>query len=1235
MTIFRKPLLFLFLFQLLITSTSAQGNTDYYQGIGRIAVSSDGNMHDNDDMLATMMTLMILAKGGLHDQTVLYTYADHVWGSESNDLERMKASINGSNDYWNFWNTKFMAAVEDPDAAYEAMRDEILKSTEEDPLFILAAGPMQVIGEGLNLAYSQNSSSLNHVTVISHSTWNERHADNPASGESHSGWTWSEMKSSFGSKVNLVEIDDQNGQEPNPYGDQNDFSASWSYWDWMRTHPDPSVQWVYTRGKSILGRGDYSDAGMAYYLIHNDEYGNYDKLRDWVGTDFIPVGTDDPSAVKGVSLSHSYFHLQSIGDEIQLAATVIPATADDQSVTWESGNSEIVTVSATGLVTGIKAGSTTITVRTNDRGFIAKTIIDVGTVEGSDFCVGEDFIAFEAEATNSDLGKWVVRTPDFSQYVEGNSGVPPTNNSYLEYTGGTENGNSPGQDILVYKFTPISDGTYRLTGRMAQNLQGAAWDKSNDVYVKMAGDFQPGTGAPSLSQLQSWNKVYGRGHDGGSPLRADWGAFVKGDIGHTKYSMKYVLKAGEEYTFSVSGRAQRTCVDYYLFVKEQEGVTIAERKDLATHTPQRMRPGCAAGTGCYVIKAHDFDEINIDGYDPATKGVIPNSPTDGINKGEPVIGCSGGNGLSRPIAAEETYTGISTDVTFIVKAVTEPDGECTYEVFVNGTKVGEKQTSRIFGTSTAPYTYEDLVINEAPVSITAGDVIRVTSNQVSNELVPEGTGFATARGRWASLEICGEGIVARTESLNIIDFSGYVLDTDLTVPVIVRYTANEARDIYVAVLDPSGNLIAEKTQSVEVGSGNSTVTIDLSETLSIAENYSVNVALKQKDGSSTILETSANFDVVDEIPSDEDLISYVSVPSQLTNTQTEIPATIAYSASEDRYINFALHYANGDFISNVRQDIGQGSGEMEMTIELDNPLPIGSGYKLDVAIRPPGGNWSSNIDQDGVVVDVVDASGMINVTGVSISPSSANLTSEGETMQLTPTISPGNATNQNVSWSSSDDAVATVSATGMVTAVANGNAEITATTEDGDHKATVDVNVNISSIVSVTGVSISSNSISLTSLGETHQLSATVTPSDATNQNLIWTSDDESIVSVDNTGMITAMDEGNTIVTVTTVDANKVASATITVSLEDETALGSPVDEENIWLYPNPAHNRVTIKSKVDSRILVLNAAGQVVVSDTAEKTVTDLDISSLETGLYFVTIENMTAFQTNRLVIR
>lgn len=178
----------------------------------------------------------------------------------------------------------------------------------------------------------------------------------------------------------------------------------------------------------------------------------------------------------------------------------------------------------------------------------------------------------------------------------------------------------------------------------------------------------------------------------------------------------------------------------------------------------------------------------------------------------------------------------------------------------------------------------------------------------------------------------------------------------------------------------------------------------------------------------------------------------------------------------------------------------------------------------------------------------IDSSSIINVQGVSVTPTTATLTAVGETVTLTPQITPSNASNKSVAYSSSNEGVATVSDTGVVTAVSNGTAVITVTTVDGNKTATCTVTVNIpSTIVPVTGVSVSPTSKSL-KVGETVQLVATVSPQNATNKSVTYVSSKPSVATVSETGLVTAKVAGTTTITVTTVDGNKTATSTITVT---------------------------------------------------------------------------------------
>lgn len=84
----------------------------------------------------------------------------------------------------------------------------------------------------------------------------------------------------------------------------------------------------------------------------------------------------------------------------------------------------------------------------------------------------------------------------------------------------------------------------------------------------------------------------------------------------------------------------------------------------------------------------------------------------------------------------------------------------------------------------------------------------------------------------------------------------------------------------------------------------------------------------------------------------------------------------------------------------------------------------------------------------------------VAATGVDVTPSTLSLIQGGNTGQLNATVLPDTATNKNVTWSTSDPAIATVDASGVVTPVGPGTATITVTTEDGNYTDTSTVTVS-------------------------------------------------------------------------------------------------------------------------------------------------------------------------------
>lgn len=159
-----------------------------------------------------------------------------------------------------------------------------------------------------------------------------------------------------------------------------------------------------------------------------------------------------------------------------------------------------------------------------------------------------------------------------------------------------------------------------------------------------------------------------------------------------------------------------------------------------------------------------------------------------------------------------------------------------------------------------------------------------------------------------------------------------------------------------------------------------------------------------------------------------------------------------------------------------------------------------------------------------VVTNIVDATTItLNVTEASLE--------EGETLQLTATVTPTDATDKTLTWTSSDESVATVDPTGLVTAIHAGTAVITATTSNG-LEAICEVTV-VAKVIEPTDITLNFTNAKILE-GETVQLTATVAPADATDQSVVWSSNDATIAAVDQTGLVSGLKVGIAVITATT-----------------------------------------------------------------------------------------------------
>lgn len=224
---------------------------------------------------------------------------------------------------------------------------------------------------------------------------------------------------------------------------------------------------------------------------------------------------------------------------------------------------------------------------------------------------------------------------------------------------------------------------------------------------------------------------------------------------------------------------------------------------------------------------------------------------------------------------------------------------------------------------------------------------------------------------------------------------------------------------------------------------------------------------------------------------------------------------------------------------------------------------------------------------------------------------------KGATGKLTATVTPDNAATKKLTWTSSDTKVATVSG-GKVTAKGPGTAVITCTTTDGTNKS---ASCTVEVYAPVTGVTISSKKETVHLGTEGPQLSVSVKPLDAKYYEVTWSSSDESIATVDQTGKVTPVAGGKATITATvtstksaTAKARKVtctvtvtqAVSQITIGDSDSMTLakGKSVTLKAVAL-PETASNRKVTWTSSDPKVATVNASGKVTAKGVGTATIT------------------------------
>jgi len=235
---------------------------------------------------------------------------------------------------------------------------------------------------------------------------------------------------------------------------------------------------------------------------------------------------------------------------------------------------------------------------------------------------------------------------------------------------------------------------------------------------------------------------------------------------------------------------------------------------------------------------------------------------------------------------------------------------------------------------------------------------------------------------------------------------------------------------------------------------------------------------------------------------------------------------------------------------------------------------------------------------------------VIGVLGVTLDLSSLDI-NVGGTGTLVATIEPAESGNKTVTWSSSDEGVATV-ADGVVTGVSAGTATITVTTVDGGFTATCIVNVSNA----VTGVTLDQTAVTLDVNG-TVTLVASIEPANATNQTVGWVSGNESVATVDNSGLVTAIAPGTATISVITLDGSFIATCQVTVNNPSVAVTGVSLDQSTLALEPAGTATLVATVAPGEATDKSVSWS----TSDAAVATVADGVVTAVADGTCTITV--------------
>ena len=884
--------------------------------------------------------------------------------------------------------------------------------------------------------------------------------------------------------------------------------------------------------------------------------------------------------VEGIALNESSISLVE-GKNFTLVATVTPDNATDKTVTWSTSDAAVATVE-NGVVTAVAAGTATITAKAGDKTAICVVTVAKATIDVEGIALNESSISL-VEGKNFTL----VAT------------VTPDNATDKTVTWTTTDANVATVENGV--VTAVAAGTATITAT-AGNQTATCVVTVEKATIDVEG-ITLNESSISLVEGKNFTLVATVTPDSATDKTVTW-TTSDANVATVENGVVTAVAAGTATITATAGDKKVTCE-----------ITVAE----LVIPVETISLNC---TSAALLEEEVLTLVaTVTPVNATNKTVTWNSSDEKVAtvKDGVVTAVAAGTATITATAGDKTATCEVTVAELVVSlnraSAALVEGESVTLVatvtpdFVKDKTVTWNSSNTAVATVDASGKVTAVGIGTATITATVGDKKATCEITVAELVIPVET---------ISLNLTSAALLEE----EVITLVATVTPDDATDKIVTWNSSNTA----VATVDANGKVTA-------VAAGTATITATAGDKTATCEVTVAELVVSLNRASAALVEGESVTLVATVTP---DFVKDKTVTWNSSNTAV---ATVDASGKVT---------AVGIGTATITATVGDKKATCEITVaELVIPvegisLNLTSAALLEdevvtlVAIVTPDDAtdkivaWSSSDEKvatvkDGVITAVAAGTATITATAgdktatcevtvaelvVSLNRASAALV-EGESVTIVAMVTPDYVKDKTVTWSSSNTAVATVDASGKVTAVGIGTATITATV--GGKTATCEIIV-AELVVPVEGISLNRTSAALVE-GETLTLVATVTPDNATDKTVTWSSSNTSVATVDATGKVTAVAVGTA--TITALAGDKTATCEVTVDKKVIAVEGISLDVTSVELtrgdsltvvatvYPEDATDKTVVWSSSDEAVACVNSDGTIVALSAGSAIIT------------------------------